>query len=442
MASTEKRISAALLSAIRSRRDEHPVSTSAATPGSATVPARLREAVFSDFDGVAELKRRWGMAEDSVENWDRLWRQNPALNRAPSPRPIGWVLEAEGKIVGYIGNISLLCQYGDKTLTTVTAHGLVVEPSYRGVSVSLNAAFFRQKGADLYVCTTTIPAVGRISAALKADPLPDSEYWTVLFWVLQPAAFAKAVMKKLSVKSPLSSVGGVLGSLAIRADRFRRKRPRQSSASLEVCEISVGEIGDELQALWIDKANEKTRLLTDRSVTTLRWHYQIPGDRGSVRVLCCRKDGRLLGYAVVRNEEPDENGLRKSILADMLTREDEPAVVEALLAATYDLAERAGSHILEVMGFPESIRQVFAQSSPYQRRYPACPYYYKAADSTLHKALSETAAWYACPYDGDATLIRASYSSSRRPLTPAVYTQHNGSNLTDQVDEKERTEVV
>jgi len=441
MASIEKRISAALLSAIRSRRDDRPISQSDVASRSATVPARLREAAFSDFDAVVELKRRWGMAEDSIENWDRLWRRNAALDHAPIDRPIGWVLEAEGKIVGYIGNISLVCRYGDRILNAVAAHGLVVEPAYRGVSVGLNAAFFRQKSVDLYVCTTAIPAVGRISAALKANPLPDSEYWTVLFWVLQPAAFAKAVVKKLSVQSSLASLGGALGSLAIRADGLRRRRPRQSSASLELSEISAGEIGDEFQALWIDKVSEKARLFTDRSVATLRWHYEIPGDRGTVRVLCCRRDGRLLGYAVVRNEERDENGLRKSILADLLAREDEPDVIEALLAAAYDQAVHAGSHILEVMGFPESIRRVFVQSRPYQRRYPACPYYYKAADPTVHKALSDSAAWYACPYDGDATLIRASYASSRRPITTTVRSGNEAANVADQVGE-ERTEVV
>ena len=442
MASIEKRISGALLSAIRSRQGEHSISTSDATSHSATTPARLREAVFSDFEGVAKLKRRWGMAEDSVENWQRLWRQNPALGHAPSERPIGWVLEAGDQIVGYIGNISLTCRYGGRILSAVTGHGLVVEPAYRGVSVSLNAAFFRQKAADLYVCTTTIPAVGKISAALKADPLPDSDYWAVLFWVLQPAAFAKAVIKKLSIKSPIANVGAVLSSLAIRADSFRRRRPKQSSTSLQVTDIRIGEMAEEFEALWIDKVNEKTRLLTDRSVATLRWHYEIPGDRGTVRVLSCRKDGRLLGYAVVRNEEPDENGLRKSILADLLVREDEPTVIEALLAGAYDLATHAGSHILEVMGFPESIRGVFLQSRPYQRRYPACPYYYKAADPTLHKELSDSATWYACPYDGDATLIRASYSTSHAPLTASVHTEDDGASHADHVDETERSEVI
>jgi hypothetical protein len=444
MASIEKRITAAVLSAIRSRREEHPISKGTAAVASSVAPAKVREASFSDFEAVAELKQRWGMGADSVENWDRLWRQNPALTDAPRSRPIGWVLEAGGKIVGYIGNISLLCRYGDRTLSAVTAHGLVVEPAYRGVGVSLNSAFFRQKAVDLYVCTTTIPAVGRISEALKADPLPQSDYWTVLFWVLRPSTFVDSMMKKLAVKSLVSRAGGALGSLAISADSsFRKRRPIQSSKHLKVTEIGVREIGEEFQALWLDKASEQIRLLTDRSVGALRWHCEIPGDRGITRVLGCSKNGRLLGYAIVRHEPPDENGLRKSIIVDMLVREDESTVVEALLAAAYSQAKFAGSDILEVMGFPETIRRVFAQSRPYQRKYPACPYYYKAADPELHKALSDASAWYACPFDGDATLIRPSFSSSNSfpPVTSPVRAESSRSSVAVSVAEGERTEV-
>ena len=443
MASIEKKIASAILSKIRARGDTNSsqLGDVRANSALATAPARLREARFSDFPAVAELKQRWGLGADCVENWERLWHQNPALAHAPSQRPIGWVLEAEDDIVGYIGNISLQCRYGDRTLNAVAAHGLVVEPAYRGIGMTLNAAFFRQGGVDLYVGTTTVPAVGKISRALKSDPLPQSDYWTVLFWVLQPSPFAGAVMKRLAIKSSFSNIGGVLGALAIATDtKVRARRPKQSSADLQMNDISIAEIGDEFDEIWLDRVKEKTQLLTDRSVAALRWHYQIPGDRGTMRVLRCSKNGRLLGYAMVRNEQPDENGLRKSILADLLAREDEPGVVEALLASAYSQAIQAGSHVLEVMGFPENIRRVFAQSKPYQRPYPACPYYYKAADPTFHKTLSDSAAWYACPYDGDSTLIRPSYSSSRLPATrPPAEDDHLS--ISAEVAEKERTEV-
>jgi hypothetical protein len=418
MPSIEKAIVSAILSAIRSHRQE-PSSPRGDVASSATgvlPPAKLREALFSDCTSVAELKRNWGLVQDSFENWERLWRHNPALAHMPAERPIGWVLEVEGRVVGYLGNISQLYRYGDRTLTSVTAHGFVVEPTYRGIGVSLVAAYFRQKSVDLFVSTGAIAPVGKIGRAFKSEVLPQADYETVLFWVLRPYPFAQAVMRKLGLNRTISYIGGRLGSLALATDNIlRRRSPKRSTSELEVTEIGVSEIGNDFQVLWLDKVNERPRLLADRSPAILRWHFQIPGDRGCARVLRCTKNGKLLGYAVIRDESPDETGLRKSTVADMLAREDDAAVVNALLVAAYQHAQKAGSHILEILGFPPNIRHMWGQCHPHIRRYPTPLFSYKAADPILHKAIADGTTWYASPLDGDLTLIRPSYSDGPSP---------------------------
>ncbi len=406
MASIERRLVSAIVSAIERRREKLSVPQSGACAPSAAAPAMLREALFSDFGAVAELKRRWGLVEDSIEDWDRLWKRNPALAHMRSEPPIGWVLEAKGRVVGYLGNISLLCRYGDRTLTAVASHGLAVDRPYRAIGgLTLARAFFRQKSVDLYVCTTATKAVGKIARAFKCNPIPQPDYDTILFWVLRPYAFATVVMRKLRLSSPVSNIGGMLASPAIAIDKVLRRRwPRKASRGLAVTEIGVSEIDDSFQHLWIEKINEGSRLLVERSPAALRWHFEIPGDRGTTRVFCCSKNSELRGYAVIRNDIPDEtSGLRRSVIADMLVKKDDPAVLEALLVAAHSHAKQAGSHILEVLGFPQSVRNICAQWRPYSRKCE-CPYYYKAADSVLHDTLSEGGAWYASPFDGDTTL--------------------------------------
>jgi hypothetical protein len=413
MASIDKRVVAAVLTTLRARREEPSVSQPQVPVGSAPATAKLREAHFSDFEAVAELKRRWGLAADSLENWERLWRHNPALALMGPERPIGWVLEAEGRIVGYVGNISMLYRYGERTLTSVTSHAFVVDPPYRAIGVSLIAAYYRQKAVDLFISTGAIAPVGKIAQAFKSEVLLQGEEETVLFWVLQPYAFAKAVMRKLRFTPPISNLGGSLGSVAVGADKMLHRRwPRQSTKDLSTVEISIGEIGDDFQDFWIEKVNEKTELLADRTPAALRWHFEVPGDKGSVRVLGCSKNGKLVGYAVIRNEPPDETGLRKSIIADILAKEDDAAIVQALFAAAYRHAQQAGSHMLEVLGFPASIRRILGQAHPYIRKYPTRLFGYKATDPILHKTLSDGTTWYATPFDGDFTLIRPSYSPS------------------------------
>ncbi len=406
MASIEKTVGNAILTMIRSRREPPSALKSDSGRSFSVVPARVREAQFSDYEAATNLKRRWGVIPDSLENWEHLWLHNPALKHLKTGRAIGWVLEAEGTVVGYLGNISSFYRFGDKTLAAVTGSGLVVEPAYRAVAFSLNAAFFRQKSVDLFLTTTAIESVGKISRAFKSDPLPQEDYETVLLWVLRSYPFAQAVMKKLQLRPALSQAVGGLATLAVGIDKlFRRRWPRGSAAGLAVSEIKVNEIGTEFEALWVEKLGEGTRLFADRSPEILRWHFDVPGDQAKTRVLCCHKNGQLAGYLVIRDEASQANGLRRSRVADMLVKQDDPEVLGVLMVSAYEHAMQAGSHILEVQGFPSGVRRQCARWKPYMRKYPACPFYYKAATPTLHKILGDSAAWYATPFDGDATLM-------------------------------------
>ena len=121
-------------------------------------------------------------------------------------------------------------------------------------------------------------------------------------------------------------------------------------------------------------------------------------------MLGCYEGSRLVGYGVVRHDQQVSDGLRRSVVADLMIDDSAPQVMDHLLAAILKSAKDAGSHVLEVVGFPKEVRQKFLQWKPYSRNYPACPYFYKARDPVLHQKLANENAWYACPFDGDATL--------------------------------------
>ena len=406
MASIEQKLITAILARVRGRRSvSAPRHGHVRSDSTILAPARLREGQFSDFAAVSELKRKWGLVLDSFENWERLWCHNPALKQQQSNRPIGWVLEAAGQLVGYLGNISLSYSYGSRQLMAVVGHAFVVEPSYRAASLSLMSAFFRQKSADLFLTTTAIEAVGKMARSFKSEPLPQEDYENVLFWVLQPSAFSKAVMNRLHLKPYLAVIGHSMGSVAVNTDKILRRRWPKNSSKHSVSEIRVSEIGDDFHALWDAKLQERARLLADRSPGVLKWHFDIPGQAGATRILCCHSNGELLGYLAIRDDSSLAHSLRRSIIADALIRKDDPEIFQTLMFAAYEHAKHAGSYVLEVLGFPPNLRAMCSKWNPYHRRYPACPFYYKAADLTLHKTLSDDASWYATPFDGDTTLM-------------------------------------
>ena len=405
MSAIEKRISNAILAKIRSRR-ESPSTEGNAPGGSSIVPAKVREAKFTDYAAITDLKRRWGLTPDPLENWEHLWRHNPALKQMQTNRAIGWVVEAEGRIVGYLASISSLYRFGDRTLTAVVGSGFVAEPAYRAHTVRLMGAFYAQKPVDLYISTTAVEATGKIACAFGCEPMPREDYATVMFWVLRSYPFLQTVMRKLEIKPSLSPFVGFLGSIALGIDKlFRRRWPRGSAKDLKVSEMKAGEFGEEFEILWNEKLAEGTRLLADRSLEFLRWHYAVPGDGAKTSVLCCRKNGRLFGYLMIRDESGLANGLRRSLVADMLVKQDDPEAVNSLMVAAYNHAKRAGSDVLEVQGFPAGIRSLCSQWNPYNRTFPATPFYYKGAVPALHKTLADGAAWYPTPFDGDTTLM-------------------------------------
>lgn len=213
-------------------------------------------------------------------------------------------------------------------------------------------------------------------------------------------------MKRLELQPLFARTAGILGSAVLAAERILRRRcPKHTSAAVTVSKIRVEEIGDDFQALWIQKLKEGLRLFADRTPETLRWHFSIPGDMGTTNVFCCRRNTELVGYAIIRTSINRLNGLRRTLIADMLIKKDDPDVIRSLLIAAYEYAKELGSDVFEILGFPENIRKICLEGNPYTRKYPATPFYYKATDPNLHKAFLDSQAWYATPFDGDTTLM-------------------------------------
>ena len=403
MSVIEKKIADLILKRVRRVRSKEEEDRA---PGSALKTAKrvtVREARFSDCERVCALNSKLGLGPDSSENWKRLWLDNPAIGDGEKP-VIGWVLVASDEIVGFLGSIPMLYEYEGQILRAGATCRLAVEPDYRAFTHLLVTSFFRQK-LDLFLDTTATVSAGKIMMAFKAVELPQKDYGNVLFWILDPGFFTKSVFKRLGINSSLKGIGSALASVAVRADIGLRRRPRGAkSERYTIADTSVNDLGDEFRQFWSEKSHDVSRLRAKRTTSIMRWHFDPPGSRRVTRVLGCYEGSRLVGYGVVRHDQQVSDGLRRSVVADLMIDDSAPQVMDHLLAAILKSAKDAGSHVLEVVGFPKEVRQKFLQWKPYSRNYPACPYFYKARDPVLHQKLANENAWYACPFDGDATL--------------------------------------
>lgn len=403
MSTLEKKIADVVLKRIRAARSNGDIESVRDTAPKMLKPISLREARFSDFEQVSALTARLGLGSDSAENWRRLWVENPALADGETA-VIGWVLETTSEIVGFLGSIRLQYEYQRESLRAVTTCAFAVDVAYRAFSHLLLTSFFRQKNADLFLNTTATVPAGKMMQAFKATPLPQKDYGQVLFWIIDPYQFTKSVFTRMEIASGLAALS-FLVSLGVSADvTLRRRTPKVANRKYKITETGVNDLGQEFERFWSSKAQETLRLRAKRDLATVRWHFNPPGSRQVARVVGCYSGDRLVGYAIIRHYTATKDGLRRTAIADLMMEGQEYQVIEELLSAIHISARNAGSHVLEMMGFPREIREVALKAKPYFRNYPACPFFYKARDRALHERLNDENAWYACPFDGDGTI--------------------------------------
>ena len=368
----------------------------------------VREARYADAGPVAALTQRNGLASGTVSanDWSELWRENPVLQERPS-LPIGWVLESDGRVAGYLGNIPRHYHLGGQRLLAAAARGMAVDVDQRRHSLRLVAAFFSQKGVDLLLNTTANAAAGAVFQLCKAARCPQPDCDRALFWIVDARGFGESALRKRGHGSITARAGSVLLGPALALEGRLRRRGRFGPAGdLELSVAEPRQLGDDFDAFWQRLlAARPGTLLADRSRQTLQWQFGRPGAAARhARVVCARRAGRITGYAVVTREDAAEIGLRRSRIVDLMAENNDPQVIDSLAQASFDLARASGSHVLESMGFPAITAEQLVARKPYARMLPAWPYWYYAPSADLRGQLQSPGAWHASAYDGDSSL--------------------------------------
>jgi hypothetical protein len=371
--------------------------------------SQIREATFGDCQEATELLRDLGLVMPKGEaaidaHWRRLWIDNPVMMGDGNKPSLGWVLEDQGKMVGFFGNIPLLYYFGERRVIVADASQWGVAKDYRGLTPRLADAYFSQAHVDSLLVTTGIKPTGQLFERYGAHRIPQPEYDRVLYWPVEGSGFVRASLRKKNAPSPLIWALGGIGGLALDiAMGMSRRKPSGAAGSVDVS--GVDEIDDSFDALWRLKQGEGEKLLACRSAECLRWHFASQSLAERSQILTFRQGGELKGYAAVVNEEAPNIGLKRLKVVDLLIAGDDGQVLDTLLSRAYVLAKQTGCHVLEVIGLPAALRVQVHRHRPLIRSMPTWPLYYKACNDYLTGVLGQEAAWYVTPYDGDTSLF-------------------------------------
>jgi len=370
---------------------------------------QLRPASIDDASAISAFLISLGLVMPAGEeatraHWQGLWENNPALAHHKKPA-LGWVLEDDGAIKGFFGNIPQVSWMGETPVTVSSARAWAVDPEYRTETPRLCAAFFEQPDVDLVLISSANPPAGKRCLAFGGAKMPQPEYDNILYWVVNASGFLSAAFRKKGRGSFAASMLGLLGSVPLDFNiNIKGRRPYGGLDHLTP--VSLDGVDAAFDDLWHRKrAQMPDTLLASRDAETLKWYFGLGAGRDNVRFLRYDKDGALKGYAVLVREDAPAIGLKRLKVADIFADNDDPDVLQALLAGAYDYARARQCHVLELIGLPKGAREVAQKSKPFSRPMATFPFFYKTLNAGLEEKLSDASAWYVTAYDGDTSLI-------------------------------------
>jgi hypothetical protein len=360
----------------------------------------LRVATLDDAVAATRLLSSVGLVMPqgdaaAVAHWSRLWRDNPALaHDGADPLP-GWVLEADGRMVGFFGNYGQVYWQGERKLKVAIASQWGVEKPHRAATQMVSDAYFAQPHADMILVTTGIKATGRLFDRYGGTPVPQAGLDRVGFWVTSASGFGAATLRKKGWKG-----AGLAGKLAwLAAGPVRLTWPKAPRQEVEVtAEATFGPRFDALFAAM--RRDRPNRLFADRGALSLAWHTAPHAARDGLRVLSIGSGDVLRAYALMVRDDAPAIGLARWRLADMLAVGDDPALVADLLGAAVRVAAKSGGHVLEVGGMAAEVAAAVERAKPLYRPLPTWPCFFRMSDGQ-----TPPEAWYLSAYDGDTVLF-------------------------------------
>jgi hypothetical protein len=366
-----------------------------------TEPHRtLRLATPEDGLEATELLRRLGLVMPVgpvaiAAHWNRLWGDNPALRHDSTDPLPGWVLEAEGRMVGFFANYAQTYWQGERRLSVAIASQWGVEKAHRAATALLSDAYFAQPHADMILVTTGIKATGRLFDRYGGVAVPQPGLDRMALWVVGTGGFLAAMLRKTG--KPGAGLAQFAGVAAAPLARWRwPPKPRQPVTITE-----DGAFDPRFDALFAAKRREQPeRLFADRTAAALAWHVRPHAARLGLRVLTVGSNCSLSGYAVMVRDDAPAIGLIRWRIADLLVREDDPRLIGDLLGAAVRVAAANGAHAVEIGGMAEPVQQVVAGLRPLTRALPTWPCFFR-----MNNGQTPPQAWYLSGYDGDTVLF-------------------------------------
>lgn len=379
--------------------------TKTASPASprALKPPKLREARFEDYAQIASLASRFDLHTESYPAWTHLFSNNPASRASQARVPIGWVLDFDGSIAGYLGNIALTYHLEGRTYLAATTRAWVVDTPYRSYSPLLLATYFQQRNVDLFLSTTVNSQSEAAYSSFQSSRVPVGAWDRTLFWITHYRGFIASYLRK-SASSLAEPLSYPLSAGLYVCDQIKQSHLPTDN---DIPVLPAISFDDRFQSFWEQLRAQKSKvLIADRSQEALDWHFKFALQQNRAWIYTVEGKSGLIAYAVFLRYDFPQVGLTRMRLADFqcIAPENSANILTAMLATATDRCRKESIHMFELVGVTSALEKKLESACPHARPLGSWLSYYKVNNASLANVIQSPAVWEPSLFDGDSSL--------------------------------------
>lgn len=394
-----------------------------------------------DHQAVQALFRRHGWPQRSLAGWQWALWESPAhreLKAAP-----GWVLDCDGQLVGFLGNLPQAYHHQGRRLWGATCTAYLVEPEFRAFAVQLTRAFAAQPGVHFVHSATANAASAPVYRLYKFRAWQAPGVNTALRWVANDAELARYGIQRmarrwsgLAAGSAMRGLASMVGPASGAALGMARRalgwaQPPQGSFDGTVQLLSAADVsaaplcsaqpdnspGPEFWTGWGPWAQTLAAggdLVLDRSEAILRWRLADPDLRQDLALLrLSDAQGRLLGMCLLRDAACNPWAAPKAELVDWATLPGTSRAAQtALIANALCWAAARGLPLLDAKRYTGTGRRGLSALGAAHASLAADANWVRVFDSTLAATLgADSDTWGMTGADADDWFNTYRYTS-------------------------------
>ncbi len=299
---------------------------------------RLRALQRDDHAAVTALLQRyhWPVAR-SRAGWEWALFDSPA--REATDADAGWVLEHGSDVVGFLGNLPVLCRHDGAPVWGATCTTYLVDDAHRAHSTRLMRAFAAQPGAAFLYSATANVHSAPVYKGFRFQPAPQPEANQRLRWLAHEGSAARALAARLGLQAA-APIAQALGSLWARTRHLWESPPPSAGLSVErllATDLALprGSPWPQAWNTWAKAMWSRPGLWVDRSAATLAWRLSDPDLSDDLALWALRdSQGRMLGMAMARKLAAQGNAAPRAELMDWALLNTAPAEAAPLLMHT------------------------------------------------------------------------------------------------------------